>query len=261
MAPGCRSGTVASAPRSSGAPFSLEFQQLRPRCYVFFDVDDTLIEWTVSPVDAYVQAAKEVGVSVAPERVLGAVDTAWSTSFYADLVREHADRADERAFWLAYDGRLLETMGVERGLTRATERVVELLTRPGSRRLYAEAPEVLRTLSASGVRLGIITGRPCAGPELEALGVRHYFHLVIDAFAARSAKPEGRMFHMAAEAAEATRLPAWHVGDSYDDDVVGARAAGLRPILLDRTGVHTQADCPRVRDLREIVDIVVGAPQ
>ncbi len=234
---------------------------MRPRCYLFFDVDDTLIEWTISPVDAYVQAAREVGVSVPPERVLAALDTAWSASFYADLVRQHADTADERAFWLAYDGRLLQTMGVERGLARATERVVELLTCPGARRLYAEAPEVLRTLSASGVKLGIITGRPCAGPELEALGVRHYFPLVIDAFGARSAKPEGRMFHMAAEAAEAARLPAWHVGDSYDDDVVGARAAGLRPILLDREGAYPKADCLRVRDLRDVVDIVQEAQE
>ncbi len=228
-------------------------------CYVFFDVDDTLIEWTISPVDAYVQAAREVGASVSPERVLAAIDTTWSTSFYADLVREHADAANERAFWLAYDGHLLGTMGIEKGLTRATERVVELLTCPGSRRLYAEVPEVLRTLSASGVRLGVITGRPCAGPELEALGVGHYFHLVIDAFAARSAKPEGRMFQVAAEAAEAARLPAWHVGDSYEDDVVGARAAGLRAILLDREGAYPEADCLRAGDLRDVVAIVQEA--
>lgn len=228
------------------------------RCYIFFDVDDTLIEWTVSWVAAFVQAAAEVGVEVAPSDSLEALNRGFST-FYEDYLRQHADTGDEMAFWRAYDGRILKTLGVRAELPKATERVVHLLRDPRARRLYAEVPEVLRQLSDRGARLGIVSGRPRAGPDLETLGVLDYFSPVIDAFAARSSKTEGRMFHMAAEAAEASGLPAWHVGDSYDGDVVGARAAGLRPILVDRKGVHTAADCRRVRDLREVLDIVQEA--
>ncbi len=242
--------------------FSLEWEysQVTPRCYIFFDVDDTLVEWTVSWADAFVGAAREAGVEVAREASLAALDTAFST-FYDDYVREHAEAGDEMEFWRAYDGRILETLGVRAGLAEATRRVVRVLRDPGARRLYAEVPGALRALSEHGARLGIVSGRPRAGPDLAALGVLDYFAPVIDAFAARSAKTEGRMFHMAAEVAQAAGLPGWHVGDSYDGDVVGARAAGLRPILVDRTGAYPRADCPRVRDLREVLGIVREAEE
>ena len=44
-----------------------------------------------------------------------------------------------------------------------------------------------------------------------------------------------------------------HVGDLYQVDVVGARAAGLRGVLLDEKGLYEGVDCPRVRSLTELV--------
>jgi len=226
-------------------------------CYVFFDVDDTLIEWTVSWPEAFTHAAREVGVSVSPEESLAALKTALFTGIYTDLIHDYADDEDDRAFWLAYDGRVLETLGVKQGLRQATERVVELLTHPASRRLFADVPGALDSLSQAGAKLGIVTGRPRAAPDLEALGVRRCFHPLIDAFAARSGKDEGHMFHLAAEAAAAHDAPAWHVGDNYDLDVLGARAAGLRPVLLDRTGAHEEVDCPRIESLSELPSLLL----
>lgn len=229
---------------------------MSPPCYVFFDVDDTLIEWTIRWPEAFAQAAGEVGVEISPDDSLAALNTGLST-FYNDLVRQHADDEDDRAFWLAYDGRLLETLGVKHDLRRATERVIELLTHPTSRRLFPDVPDVLDSLSQAGAKLGIVTGRPRAAPDLEALGVRSYFHPLIDAFSARSSKDEGHMFRLAAEAAAAHDAPAWHVGDSYQADVLGARAAGLRPVLLDRDGTCQDADCPRIESLSELPSMLL----
>ena len=50
-----------------------------------------------------------------------------------------------------------------------------------------------------------------------------------------------------------------HVGDTYEDDVMGARSAGLRPILVDREDRHPEADCLRVRNLREVEALVASA--
>jgi putative hydrolase of the HAD superfamily len=114
--------------------------------------------------------------------------------------------------------------------------------------------EVLDTLARQGAQLGIISGRPLARPDLERLGIAHYFDPILDAFGAGSTKSDPRIFHLAAAAAAGR--PAWHVGDSYPGDIVGARAAGLRPVLLDRTASHNGADCPRISDLRELLDLV-----
>ena len=47
-----------------------------------------------------------------------------------------------------------------------------------------------------------------------------------------------------------------HVGDLYQVDVVGARAAGVRGVLLDETGLYPDADCDRVASLAELVERV-----
>jgi putative hydrolase of the HAD superfamily len=225
---------------------------------VFFDVDDTLVEWTVSWRHAFADAAREVGVEVSAERAFDAVMNAFST-YYDDCLAEHAASGDELAFWFHYDGRILADLGLPADRVReATEHVIDLLEGPQAIRLYDEVPEVLSALAARGIPLGIVTGRPKAEPDLSTLGVQHYFHPVIDAFSVGSSKSAGRMFIVAAEAAAEAGLPAWHVGDNYDDDVLGARAAGIRPVLIDRKGVHTAADCPRISDLRELIPIVLN---
>jgi putative hydrolase of the HAD superfamily len=238
---------------SQGVTSAARFPTVEPgvneRCYVFFDVDDTLIEWTVSWPEVFVQAAAEVGVSVTFEQARHRLTRCLDT-IYDSVVRAHAERADERAFWLDYDARVLARLGVESGLGRAAERVAELMSVPGTRRLFPDAADVLEHLAKAGAKLGIITGRPRAAPDLGALGILDYFHPVIDAFEAGRAKSDGRMFRLAAAAAAEAGLQAWHVGDSYDGDVLGAQAAGLRPVLLDRRGDHESPDCLCIADLR-----------
>ena len=51
-----------------------------------------------------------------------------------------------------------------------------------------------------------------------------------------SAKPDGAIFRAALELAGAAAHEAWHVGDTPEADVEGARAAGLRPVLIARDG-------------------------
>ncbi len=225
------------------------------RCYVFFDMDDTLVEWMVNWWETFLRVAGEFGVEASKEQAEKALDEAFAT-IYSGLLREHCDGADERGFWLAFDGKILELMGVRQDLGEAASRVVGLLKRPEAIRLYAEVPEVLDALSEMGLSLGIVTGRPMAEPDLKALGVRHFFHPLIDGFVARGSKTERHMFTIAAQAAAEAGLPAWHVGDLYEEDVVGARSAGIRPVLVDRRGKHPAADCPRVTDLRELLTII-----
>ena len=48
------------------------------------------------------------------------------------------------------------------------------------------------------------------------------------------------------------------VGDSYEADVGGARAAGMDAVLLDRDGTATVADVPIIRSLVELPQLVAG---
>ena len=229
---------------------------LLSQTYVFFDVDDTLVEWTVRWEKVFAQAACEAGAEVAPQQAWDAINTAFST-FYGDYLKKHSEAGDEQEFWLDYNGRILETLGVRSEPGRAAARVTELLKKQDSVRLFPEVQEVLQTLAEGGARLGIITGRPRAGPDLEALGVRHHFDLVLDGLSAGETKVVGSvMFDRAVGAVAAAGMTGWHVGDSYEHDVEAAQAAGLRGVLVDRDGRHEEADCPRIEDLRALPEMI-----
>jgi HAD superfamily hydrolase (TIGR01509 family) len=67
-------------------------------------------------------------------------------------------------------------------------------------------------------------------------------------------KPDPRFFEIALARSSARRESTIHVGDLYHVDVEGARAAGLRGVLLDEAGLYPDVDCPRVRSLPELVE-------
>jgi len=47
-----------------------------------------------------------------------------------------------------------------------------------------------------------------------------------------------------------------HVGDTPAADVAGARAAGVRPVLIDPYDLHADADCLRARSLAAVLDML-----
>ena len=76
---------------------------------------------------------------------------------------------------------------------------------------------------------------------------------VIDSTVVGVAKPDPRIFELALEVVDAAPDRAVHVGDAYSFDVLGARAAGVHPVLMDPLGIRADADCDRVGSLDELV--------
>lgn len=69
-------------------------------------------------------------------------------------------------------------------------------------------------------------------------------------------KPDPRIFQIALKRTKANSKEALHVGDRYDADVVGARAAGITLVLLDRGNNHQDPDCLCIRSLEELWGIL-----
>jgi putative hydrolase of the HAD superfamily len=65
-------------------------------------------------------------------------------------------------------------------------------------------------------------------------------------------KPDPRIFTIALDAMAIDADRAWYVGDMPAIDVVGARRAGLRPVLMDPLGLHHDADYDRVGSLADL---------
>ncbi len=74
---------------------------------------------------------------------------------------------------------------------------------------------------------------------------------------ARAYKPHRELFEKALEISGCSAQEVIHIGDSMASDVAGARAAGIRPILLDRKGTQETDGVMVVRSLDEALAFIV----
>jgi putative hydrolase of the HAD superfamily len=122
-------------------------------------------------------------------------------------------------------------------------------------------PDVMPSLSALRALecpLGIVSnfdGR--AVRILEGLNLAPWFASITLSSQVGVTKPDPMIFHRALASHGTVAADACHVGDSPAEDCEGARAAGLRAVLIDRAGRHL--DRPgflRVESLIALAEIV-----
>ncbi|MGH8982628.1 MAG: HAD family hydrolase [Acidimicrobiia bacterium] len=175
----------------------------------------------------------------------------------------------DREIWQAYNHAYARACGagddqvaeaVEILLNEFTVAEVWTRTIPGSR-------EALRHIADLGVKLAIVSNAdgtvedqlradaicqvgPGAGVPVDA---------VLDSTVVGVAKPDPKIFEIALERVAVAPDRAIHVGDTPAADVAGARAAGIRPVLVDPYDLHTRLDVVRVPSLAEVVELVASA--
>ena len=110
------------------------------------------------------------------------------------------------------------------------------------------------SMRAHGLGLAVVSnanGTLCA--HMARLGLDEMVDCVLDSCDEKVEKPDPRIFKIALERSGARPQTTIHVGDLYHVDVVGARNAGLRAVLLDEADLRPDADCLRIRSLDELV--------
>jgi putative hydrolase of the HAD superfamily len=116
---------------------------------------------------------------------------------------------------------------------------------------------VVRDLRSRDIRTGVISNSDGKVEwRLEELGVRDLFDFVIDSAIVGISKPDVRIFQNALDASGLEPAEAVYVGDYYEVDVRGARAAGMVPVLFDPVEAYPEADCEVITRFRDIVDVV-----
>ena len=104
-------------------------------------------------------------------------------------------------------------------------------------RAYPEVPEVLARLRAGGARLAVVSNWDVSLHDvLERTGLRPLVDAVVISAELGVAKPDPAIFRAALDRLGAGPDGALHLGDSLEDDVAGARAAGLEAVLVVRNG-------------------------
>ncbi len=129
---------------------------------------------------------------------------------------------------------------------------------------YPDAAPALRALRAAGCALVVVSNWDCSLHErLEQTGLAPLVDATVASAVLGAAKPERAIFAHALALAGAGPERAWHVGDSVREDVEGARAAGIRAVLVARDEVgrdRARAAPGRVGRAGEAADAGVSAP-
>jgi putative hydrolase of the HAD superfamily len=123
-------------------------------------------------------------------------------------------------------------------------------------RPYPDALPALRELRERGVTLVVASNWDCSLPDwLGPAGIMGLVDGVVTSAEVGASKPDPRVFERALAVAGAAPSEALHVGDTVDNDVEGAAAAGVRAVLVQREG-EPPAGVEAVRSLRELAALL-----
>jgi putative hydrolase of the HAD superfamily len=115
--------------------------------------------------------------------------------------------------------------------------------------------ESLDRLRAAGIRLGVVSNSDGRVEEaLTAAGIRDRFEVVLDSALVGVEKPDPAIFRAALTVLGVAPEETLYVGDLYDVDVVGARAAGIEAVLLVPDAGGPGPQCRRVESLIALAD-------
>lgn len=124
---------------------------------------------------------------------------------------------------------------------------------------FAVFPDVvpaLRDLRGRGLTLIVVSNWDCSLPQwLDRAGLGELVDGAVSSAVVGVAKPAPEVFEAGLELAGIAASEALFVGDSVDNDVLGARAAGLRAVLVQREG-DPPPGVETVRSLGELSAIV-----
>jgi HAD superfamily hydrolase (TIGR01549 family) len=239
-------------------PSGLEVS-LAPLKAVCFDMGDTLAYQHPAGHRVLRRLLHQRGISVSDAEVHRARLAANSRYYALALARPSLGIAQEKDSLVdEFDQTLLTSLGLAEwpGLTVAD---VQTAFRSVARRfvLFPDVRPTLRALSARGLRLAVVSNWDHdLVDRCRELGLVDHFDAIVGSATVRCEKPDPSIFDRALDRLGVSHGEAWHVGDLYLADVLGARAAGITPILLDRYDVLPELDCRRIRSLGELVRLV-----
>ena len=229
---------------------------------IFFDLDGTLRHSVPSGGEVFTDYVKTLGLQVNEDANLRAMR--WEHFYWAsstdlrDDLLAHPIETDK--FWVEYSRRRLIALGA------SSEWALEFAPMISKHMGEVYMPEsivpedVRRTLpqlKESGYILGVISNRDKPFQDvLDDHGIAEFFDFSLAAGEVNMFKPDPGVFEHGLQRVNLSSHEVIYVGDNYYADVVGARNAGLQPVLYDPLGVFPDPDCVVIKSFDELNSIV-----
>lgn len=230
---------------------------------IFFDAAGTLFQVKGSVAEIYLRYAEQHGF----KRTLdspAAIKAAFARAFQEAPPPVFAAmdpieiKQCERLWWFDIVHNVFYRVGMFEGFDDFFEEIFHAFDGPDCWVLYPDTIDTLKQLRERGFELGIISNFDSRlFNVLRALGLLNFFDTVTISSLAHSAKPAPQIFTHALEKHAVDPGEAIHVGDSMQEDVAGAKAAGLHGVLIEREArSSSKPSAPVIRTLDELLPLI-----
>jgi putative hydrolase of the HAD superfamily len=212
---------------------------------VVFDVDFTLARPgpDLGP-EGYRVLGRRHGLELDPTRYEAARAAAFAE------VKRHPELDHDEEIWVLFTERIIRGMGGEGDTYAAAVEMESRWAQSVHFELYDDALPVLDFLRERGVKIGLLSN---SSRDLNEFVAHHNLRAdaVLTSHAHGKTKPHESIFRAMLDLLGVAPEEAVMVGDTVDDDIEGARAVGMRAVLLDREGRYPGVE-GRLDDLREL---------
>jgi putative hydrolase of the HAD superfamily len=224
---------------------------------VLFDVGNTLLH----PYPSVSHVCAEILAAAGHERDLSAIEELMPV---VDEYYEDCYRADD-TFWTSEEATsdvwegmyslLCRRLGIDDDAQAASlaRSVYDEFGKAERWRPFDDVLPAFERYKAAGLKLGILSnwdGR--LSGLLEGLGLSAHLDCVVCSAEVGLHKPDPRIFELACRRLGVEPGQCVHVGDHVYADVLGARAAGLRAVLICRKGAAPSVPVPVIRSLEKL---------
>jgi len=229
---------------------------------IFFDLDGTLRHSVPSADEIMNEYLRAQGINIDQhDHLLG---MRWEYSYWADSpdLREDivAHSMDTDKFWVEYTKRRL--LALKLSMEQSTELAPKVslhmaeMYKPESI-VPEDVQRVLPKLKQAGYMMAVISNRDKPFQEtLDSHGLSEYFNFSLAGGEVDIYKPHPGIFEHALRRANIRARETVYVGDNYFADVIGARRAGLQPVLVDPNGIFADADCTKIKSFDELISVI-----
>lgn len=215
---------------------------------IFLDAVGTLFGVRGSVGEVYSAIARKHGVNVPADQLNEAFLQAFAASDSPIFPGVDSDEIPQCEFewWRVIALRTFQQAGVLDQFDDFTDFFDQLYNHFATAEPWFIYPDVLPALEAwrrIGIQLGIVSNFDSRlDYVLNALKLKEFFTSITISTQTGVAKPDPQIFALALQKHSCQPYEAWHIGDSFKQDYQGAKAAGIRAILLERQDQITEQE-------------------
>jgi putative hydrolase of the HAD superfamily len=223
---------------------------------VFFDLYQTLITYDPPREELVAQTLKELGIERDPAIFRRPLITADEFIYeeIAHLPLSQRSQQEKLSLYTQHQSIVLKEAGIEADSKLAMGLLGKMQQYSMNLVLFDDVATALDELKKRGLILGLISNvEQEMSDTFTRLKLDSWLDIIVTSLDAGAGKPQPEIFLEALKRAGVAAGETLYVGDQYRVDVLGARGAGIKGILIDRTGYHRDiTDCPKIGSLKEL---------